>query len=256
MPGNFSNSMNRFLILLLSVLIISCSKTDNDTKDVCTADCTTISGKFVTVNNAPVPGIKVSLSYHISGGELGGGYTRKIVNTQSDADGIFNKSFYVKDNELGDSARGYFVVDIDDSKIDANKYIRGNGNNPGFAIYSIRRRDTVINNTFYIPTKAYIKVHLNNFIPPQAGDYFEVQSLYPYGMEIGNNPFLDSPYSTGSSGYGTFTASKLNNQFTVFVAEAEKNIIRIVKRKNGENSYNDYPVFVPQNNTIELSYNY
>jgi hypothetical protein len=253
---NFKNNMKRFLTLFSAVFIISCSKTVNDTEDVCTSDCTTISGKFVTLNNAPVPGISVSLSYHISGGELGGGYTRKIVNTRAGADGIFSKSFYLKDNELGDSARGYFIIDVDDRKIDANKYIRLDNNPLGFAIYSIGRRDTVINNIFYIPTKAFIKVHLNNFISQQAGDFFEVQSLFPYGADIANNPFLDSPYSTGSSGYDTFKASQPNNLFTVFVAEGEKNIIRISKRKNGENSYQDYPVFVPGNNTIELSYNY
>ena len=125
-----------------------------------------------------------------------------------------------------------------------------------FSIYSIGRRDTVINNTFYIPTKAFIKVHLNNFTPQQVDDYFEVQTLYPYGLAIGDNPFLDSPYSTGFSGYGAFRATKLDNLLTVFVAEGEKNIIRIVKRKNGENSLEDYPVVVPKNNTIELSYNF
>jgi hypothetical protein len=248
--------MKNYLTLFLLLFIMGCSKTDNDTKDVCTSDCTTISGKFITENNSPVPGIKVSLSYHISGGELGGGYTRKIVNTQSDQNGFFNKDFHLKDDELGDSSQGYFMVDIDDSKIDGNKYIRANSNSLGFAIYSIRRRDTVINNTFYIPTKAFIKVHLNNFIPQQADDFFEVQTLFPYGMEIGNNPFLDSPYSTGFSGYGAFKATQFNNLLTVFVAEGEKNVIRIVRRKNGENTTEDYPVVVPKNNTIQLSYNY
>ena len=248
--------MKNFLTLFLLLFIVGCSKTDNDTKDVCTSDCTTISGKFITENNSPVAGITVSLSYHISGGELGGGYTRKIVSTESDQNGIFDKDFHLKDNELGDSSRGYFKVDIDDSKIDANKYIRANGNNLGFGIYSISRRDTVINNTFYIPTKAFIKVHLNNFLPQQADDFFEVQTLYPYGVDIGNNPFLDLLYSTGFSGYGTFKATQLNNLLTVFVAEGEKNVIRIVKRKNGQNATEDYPVVVPENNTIELTYNY
>lgn len=204
--------------------------------------------------------ISVSLNYRISGSELGGGYTRKIVNVKSDQNGFFSKDFYLKDSELGDSAAGYFNVDIDDSKIDANKYIRTNnlvGSTPlSFAIYSINKRDTNINNTFYIPTKAFIKVHLNNFIPQQDRDYFEVQTLYPFGQDIGGNSFLGSPYSTGFSGYGAFRATQLNNLLTVFVAEGEKNIIRISKRKNGENTSEDYPVVVPKNNTIELTYTY
>jgi len=32
-----------------------CRKRVNDTKDVCTPDCTTISGKFLTLHNASVP---------------------------------------------------------------------------------------------------------------------------------------------------------------------------------------------------------
>ena len=252
--------MKNFTKLFLLFFIVSCSKTENDTKDICTSDCTTISGKFITVNNSPVSNIRVSLIYRRSGGELGFGYTRKIVNTKSDRNGLFNKNFYLKDEETGTLAAGYFRVDIDDSKIDGDKYIRSSnltGTTPlGFAIYSISRRDTVINNTFYIPTKAFIKVHLNNFIPQQPDDFFEVQTLYPFGREIGSNTFLDSPYSTGFSGYGGFRATQLNNLLSVFVAESEKNIVRIFKRKNGVNSSEDYPVIVPKGNTIELTYNY
>ena len=252
--------MKNFIKLFLLIFITSCSKMENDTKDICTSNCTTISGKFVTLNNSPVANIKVSLNYHVSGGELGGGSTRKIVNTQSNENGFFSKDFYLNDDEIGNSSPGYFNVDIDDSRIDGQKYIRTSnlvGTTPlSFTIYSISKRDTTINNTFYIPTKAFIKVNLNNFIPQKADDYFEVQTLYPYGLEIGENTFLDSPYSTGFSGYGLFRATKLNNLLTVFVAEGEKNMIRISKRKNDENTLQDYPVFVPKNNTIELTYNY
>lgn len=252
--------MKIFAALFLLIFLISCSKTDNDTKVICSSNCTTISGKFITVNNSPVANIRVSLNYRRSGGELGFGYKRKIVNTQSDQNGLFSKDFYLKDDEIGPLALGYFIVDIDDSKIDGNKYIRSSnlvGTTPlGFPIYSISKRDTVINRTFYIPTKAFIKVHLNNFIPQQTDDFFEVQTLYPFGPEIGTNTFLGSPYSTGFSGYGGFRATKLNNLLSVFVAEGEKNIVRIFKRKNGVNTSEDYPVVVPKNNTIELTYDY
>ena len=75
------------------------------------------------------------------------------------------------------------------------KYIRtnnliGNTTTPiGFAIFPITNRDTIIDNTFYIPKKAYIKVNLNNFVPLQDDDFFEVQTLYPFGTKIGTNPF-------------------------------------------------------------------
>ncbi len=253
---------NLVKIFALLLIVTSCSKTEDDTNNECTSNCTVLKGKFVTLNNVPVPNIKVSLKYRISGGELGGGSTRKIVNTQSDVNGNFNKNFFIKDSELGNDASGYFQVDIDDSKIDINKYIRtnnllgGNSVDIGFAIYSIMNRDTIIENTYYIPKKAYIKVNLNNFISQQNGDTFEVQTLYPFGPKVGLNTFLNSEYATGFSGYGNWVATNLNNQLSVFVAEGEKNIIRISKIKNGIGSSQDFEITVPANNAIELTYNF
>jgi len=250
----------KFFTLLL--VFTGCEKTEDDTNNNCTSNCTTLSGKFVTLNNAPVPNIKVSLKYRISGGELGGGSTRKIASLESDQNGNFHKNFFIKDNELGNGASGYFDVEIDDSNIDVNKFIRTNNligsttTDIGFAIYSITNRDTIIDKTFYIPKKAFIKVRLNNFVRLQADDSFEVQTLFPFGSKVGINNFLNSEYSTGFSGYGNWTAISNNNLFTVFVAEGETNIIRVFRRKNGVNSAEDIPIFIPVNNTIELTYDF
>ena len=250
-----------YLITLLSIFI-GCEKVDDDTKKSCTTDCTTLKGNFVTLNGAPVSNVNISFEYRISGGELGGGYTRKIVKTQSDKTGNFFKNFYLKDNELGNTAPGYFEIIIDDSKIDPNKYIKSY-NSPGnsktllgYYIYSITKRDTIIEKNFYFPKKAYIKIHLNNYQPQKTGDQFEVRTLYPFGEKTGNNTFLDSEYSTGFSGYDKWVAKELNNTFNVFVAEGEKNIIRIVKVKNGISLSQDYEITVPPNNTIELTYDF
>lgn len=253
---------NFFYFITLSIILTSCEKVDDDTKKGCTNDCTTLKGKFVTLNNVPVSNIKVSLKYKIWGGELGGSYTRKIVCTQSDENGNYNKNFYMKDTELGNTSPGYFEIKIDDSKIDSNKYIKSY-NPPGtssisleYPIYSITKRDTIIEKNFYIPKKAYIKIHLNNFLPQLAADHFEVRTFYPFGEKIGNNTFLDSEYSTGFSGYDNWVAKNLNNVFNIFVAEGEKNIIQIIKVKNGINLSQDYEITVPPNNTIELTYNF
>ena len=114
---------NVFKIFALIFIFTSCSKTEDDTNNVCTSNCTVLKGKFVTLNNEPVPNIKVSLKY-VRSNELAY-FARKIVNTQSDQNGNFNKNFFIKDNELG-ITDGIFQVDIDDSNIDVNKYIRTN----------------------------------------------------------------------------------------------------------------------------------
>lgn len=248
---------NLIWLICISLVLISCEKNEDDTKDICTNSCTTLRGKFVTANNVPLANIIVELKYEISGGGFGGGSTRKIVRTQSNQNGEFNRDFYIKDNELGNHASGYFTINIDDSKLSSNNYIKlGNNQSLGYAIYSIGRRDTIIDESFYIPKKAFIKVNLNNYIPQKTGDHFEVQTLFPLGPKVGLNTFLNSEYATGFSGYDKFKAINLNNKINVLVAESEKNIIRVVSVKNGIASSVDYEINIPPNNTIELTYNY
>lgn len=251
--------VNLLVLSAIFLFIIGCSREENDINKHCTSNCTIIKGKFVTLNNEPVANVNISLNYQIGG--MGGSYTRKIIDTNSDSNGNYNQNFYVKDDELGNNVQGYFEFKIDDSKLDVNKYIRTNNLIGNTTIimgetFQINKRDTIIDNTFYIPKKVYIKVNLKNFNPQQNDDYFEVQTLYPFGAKIGNNSFLDSPYSTGFSGYGNFRAINQDTNLHVFVAEGEKNIIRIFRRKNGVNTSEDFMMFIPQNNNIQLSYNY
>jgi len=254
--------MKKIVLLLLILTIYGCSKIDDDTDDVCNSNCTTLQGRFVTLDNVGIKGVKVLLKYRISGGPLGGGSTRLIVETKTDDNGNFHKEFYIKDSELGETADGYFKIEYDDTNLDVNKYILsdnqiGNTTQPlGQAIYSISTRDTIIGNTYYLPKKSHITVNLNNFVSIQEGDYFEVRTRYPFGAYIGNNELLDTEYSTGFSGWGTFQASELNSQLNPFVAENEQNIIRIARRKNGVNTVEDFTVFVPSDNSIELAYEY
>ena len=254
--------MKKIIAVLLLIAVYGCSKTEDDTDNVCTSDCTILQGRFITLNNIGIEGVKVSLKYRISGGPLGGGSTRFIVETETDENGNFYKEFYIKDSELGESADGYFKIDYDDTNLDVSEYILsdnliGTTTQPlRQAIYSINNRDTIIGNTVYLPKKTHIEINLNNFIPIQDGDHFEVRTLYPFGANIGYNDFLESEYATGFSGFGTFEATDINNQFNVFVAEEENNIIRILKIKNGISTLEDFTIYVPENNNIELNYEY
>lgn len=257
--------MKKAIVLLLVVVTIyGCSKVkvEDDIDNRCTSDCTTIQGRFVTLDNVGLQGVKVSVKYIIPGGELGGGYIRKLVQTETDQNGNFYEQFYIKDEELGDLARGYFNVELDDSNLDVDKYILSD-NLIGdvsyaleFSIYGINRRDTIIGNTYYIPKKANIKVNLNNFMPIQNNDFFNVSTLYPFGPKVGYNEPLESEYATGYSGYGNWSANGLNTQLMPFVAENERNFVRITRRINGVTTVKDSLIFVPSNNSIELSFDY
>ncbi|MEO1033700.1 MAG: hypothetical protein AAFX55_20110 [Bacteroidota bacterium] len=255
--------MRKIIYLLVTLSFFGCSKIEiDDTNNICNSDCTTLQGRFITLNNVGIQGVKVSLRYKIAGGPLGGGFTRLIVETETDENGNFYEQFYVKDDELGETVQGYFLIEYDDSNLDVANFILsdnqiGSTTQPlAQGIASINSRDTIIGNTYYLPKKTNIIVNLNNFVPIQDDDYFEVRTLYPFGPNIGYNDFLDSEYSTGFSGYGTFSASEINSQFSPFVAENEENVIRIARRKNGVNTIEDFPIFIPSNNSIELNYNY
>lgn len=249
---------NSFYLLVLLFCFSSCRE-DDDSKDNCTGNCTTLTGKIVSLNNEPVANVRVTLEYRIGG--YGGSSTRKIVSVNTDSNGNYYKDFFVKDEELGNNAPGYFLLNFDDSKLDNNKYIRTNNNigNTTAVIggsFQISKRDTVIVNNLYFPKKMYIKVNLKNFASQASGDYFEVQSLYPLGFNVGYNDFLESPYATGFSGYENFRATSANTTHNVFVAAGEKNVVRIFRRKNGVNTSKDSLMFIPQGANIELNYSY
>ena len=248
-----------FILLFFTVLTIGCDKNEDDINVSCIADCTTIQGKFVTLNNEPVSNVKVTLEYYISG--MSGAKIRKIVDVNSDSKGNYYKTFHVKDSELGIDAPGYFLFKIDDSRLDVNQYIRTNNligetTNRISSIFPLTKRDTIIDQTFYIPKKAHVKINLKNFVPQKSNDYFQIQTLYPYGVKIGENPLLDTAYNTGFSGFEEYKATNQDTHLNVYVAEGEKNIIRVYRRKNGVESHEDFPFYIPQHNNIELTYYY
>lgn len=253
---------NIVIIIIVFFVFAGCSKSELEKRQDCGSGCTIVKGKFFSYNNEPVTGVKITCTYRIYKGWLSGMEVREVFKTQTDKDGNYYQSFYVRDDELGYTRLAGFEVEIDDSPLDVNKYIRTNNTIGGvtnvlsFSVDPINKRDTVIEHSYYLPKKAFIKVNLNSFIPIKPNDYSEVETLYPFGSNVGYNKFLDSPYATGSNGWGTFKATATNDQLKVYVAENEKNIIRIKKRKNAINSYEDYPMFIPQNNTIELTYDY
>ncbi len=56
--------MKKFTLLLLILTFYGCSKIDDDTDDVCNSNCTTLQGRFVTLNDDGVKGVKVLLKIY------------------------------------------------------------------------------------------------------------------------------------------------------------------------------------------------
>ncbi|MEN1785709.1 MAG: hypothetical protein AAGF77_11290, partial [Bacteroidota bacterium] len=247
----------KLFIVSISLLVYGCI--EDDTNVGCDADCSTLKLSFFSNEDEPLQGVKVNLNYRISNAGLGGSI-RRIIEVESDENGIVNESFFIENDELGPAAKGFFTVDIDDAKLDVNRFIRtdnlvGNSKSDiGFSIFSISQRDTIIEKDYFFPRKTFITVNLNNFFPLSDSDNFEVRTLYPFGKRIGENSLIDTEFSTGFSGYDTFESRVKDTTFRVYVAGNEQNIIRIFRRKNEVNSSEDFPMFIPLDNDIELSF--
>ncbi|HSP40172.1 MAG TPA: hypothetical protein VLN46_01990 [Gillisia sp.] len=138
------------LLMVIAMGLQSCSKTDDDTGNVCTTDCTTITGRFVTQGNTPLKGIEVILEYKISN-NLSGGRTRIIGKTTTDDNGSYKMFVFLEDREIGNS-QGYFQLLIDASNLNPQRFMRNNNLYAGAIIYSLPTRDTIIDKSFYIPT--------------------------------------------------------------------------------------------------------
>ncbi|TDD73791.1 hypothetical protein [Flavobacterium caseinilyticum] len=244
------------LLVLILTTFLNCSKTDDDTENLCSSNCTTLKGRIVTENDTPLKNIKLRLDYRISNAPFSAS-TRIIKETETDENGFYSMEFYLEDSEIGGNGQGYFALLIDESHLSPENYIRKNDIYIAEAIYSLPTRDTIINKSFYIPTKDFITVTLNNFLPLNSNDRFEVQTLYPSGLKIGQNDLIESQYASQSSGFGNYISINQVETFNnVIVARNEKNLITITKIKNGIATTENLLIFVPENNNINLTYEY
>ena len=244
--------MKKTILALLAILTIqSCDKDDTDL--VCSADCTVVQGQLVTAKGEPLANIPVAFNYYVGHGI--GASIRRIKKTKTNENGNYNMQFFIKDEELGPNAEGFFELEIDFGNLDPEVYMSVD---PYYthAIFSIKKRDTIITKDFYNPKKAYITVNLNNFTPTSETDAFIVRSFYPTGLKIGQNSLLDTEYQIAQ---GTEVEANSTNTVSgsVLVALSDLNRIGVNRRKNGVDLETEYfTVYVPENNTIELNYTY
>ncbi len=260
--------MKTKLLFLLFLLIVfaGCQKEDDDTDIPLTPGYTTISGHIVTSNNAPLKGVELELKYVERALLYSHSWLKKEAAT--DANGYYSMSFNIKDDEVETYEAQYssnFELGFDFSNLDPDKYFLSyysvdRDSSFWFSVSPSLKKDTTYSISCYIPAKEYISVNLNNFNPVQEGDRFEVETYFPWGIksekEDNSNKFLNTEYGISSSGYDNFVAENENQVYRVPVARNDTNIVRIIKEKNGITSSEDYKLFVPENNTIELTYEY
>ncbi|GAA4289861.1 hypothetical protein [Aestuariibaculum suncheonense] len=249
--------MKKLVGVLLLFLLVGCF-TEDTTDEVCSLDCTTISGRFVTTDGQGLP--DVNLSFQYESGFMFLFYKRFIADLTTDSNGYFHHQFYVKPEELDPEKIGHFELIPDVNSLN----IREDIITPDLISYlnlnkwvKIQSRDAVIEVVYNLPKKRWLVVNLNNFIPEQEGDYFSVRSVFPYGLK--NEESYDEVFETEFNlvvSKDLFKASNLNNAFKVLVAEGEINRIEVAKMKGGEYSAQNIMLEVGEGDLEEITLEY
>ncbi|MDK2773359.1 MAG: hypothetical protein KYX68_14235 [Flavobacterium sp.] len=247
-----------FLLFIIVFTLYGCFREEDDSIDNCSSDCTILQGRVVTTNNQGISGINVTLEF-FKGASLSS-YTRLISDINSNDSGNFIDEFYLKDEEIDENSYGNLILRIDESGLNAREDII----TPNSANISLERwfvinnRDTIIEQNYYFPKKTNVLVNLNNFIPLQENDRFEVRPLFPYGYE---NPepenyinILETIYIPTNG--PLYEATEINNSLNVILAQNEKNIIRIYKTKNGVYTYDEIILDVNSSSPNEITIEY
>jgi hypothetical protein len=247
-----------FLLFIILYTFYGCFREEDDTNQVCSSNCTILQGQVITTNNQGISGINLTFEF-FKGASLSS-YTRLISNINSNNNGNFFDKFYLNDQEIDQNSYGNLILIIDENSLNAIEEII----TPDLANISLERwfdintRDSIIEQTYYFPKKTIVLVNLNNFIPIQDNDRFEVQPLFPYGFknpEPSNyNDILETIYAPTNG--PIYKATNTNNTFNVILAQNEKNIIRVYKVKNGVYTYDEIMLDVNSSSPNDITIEY
>ena len=241
-------------MLLVSILLCSCEKVDDDTNLNCIENCTHLEGKITTKDNLPVKNVQLIFRFQKSIG-TNSIYTRKIAKTKTDSSGNYSMDFYLKDEELGDSGPGWLNMFIVQSSINGSLFYVDR-------IYlfedilPIYDRNTSRINNVYLPTKTDLKIKLQNFVLFQEGDYFEVQLYVPSGFENNELNSYGNYFRYHTEGINKYRINVSSQIFTIPAALNQTNYVVLVRMKNGVYTEETIPVGIDENFNATLTYNY
>lgn len=203
-----------FLLLLLG----SChTQTDDFISKYCPGSCTVIKGKLTTDDRTkPLPGVKLEVFWQTRD-QLGlTSNTRRKAVTTTDANGNFELSFLIRDDESENPYSGFYVK----ANAGEDKYLYCLGQN-NLLEYTDLERNITFSANYNLPQKA--QLHLG--------------VLNPTAMANGDNIQSSIFFDAGESGtYGCSMGAYLtagNPRTTIAVAANQDIVIRSVKNKSG-----------------------
>jgi hypothetical protein len=249
-----------FVYFLLLFFIASCEKIEDDSDEICTIDCTTLSGKVYTQNNTPLKNVAMNFKFQKSDPENNNlTLTRILSKVRTNNLGAYNMNFFLKDEELGEWV-GRFVLNADKNTLPSNVFYEDNFNLYD-NIYNIQNRNIEIQRNLYIPTLKKVKIKLNGFNGPAIEDYFRVLAEVPCGYDRSNiDPITGNNHNYTITGLNKFMLNNYNGLtnkiFEIPLALNETNFIVVGKMKNNVYSEERIPIFITTNSNQILEFNY
>lgn len=236
-----------FIYCLLTIVLLSCKKTDKSSlNEVCTDSCTTVQGRFLTGNNEPIAGISLEIRSE-SRPSLGLGITtiRKIAAGKTDNNGYYSFVFSLKPGEYFPNNRYVFLkAAYDSSRFLPIPFYDLAGSDEFISV--LARRDTTITMDYYFASKARLQLRLNNFVPASSADKFYIDPIY-----------YDAGYNRSKTTTPQFfDATQINNEKTILVSGNQLNKVSVVRIKSGITTVSDTMIFTPTNQTAFLTLNY
>ncbi len=228
---------NIFILIMLALVGCHFVKEDFDTD--CVSQCTVIQGFCTTTDNQPIEDLYIEIAF-VEKSELH--YSeRRIENAVTDENGFYKMEFYLLDNELS-AYPGYlqlraFVTDLQevDTYLASDSFYAGQWKKN----LQIDTRDTIIDGSFYLPKMAMLNINLHKYTPVLSGDFFKVKTTF-------ENYIFNRE------------AENITNQIiSIPVAVGENNILSVSYKKNGVvTNLDPIPIFIPENENVELDYEY
>ena len=192
------------LLVILSLFLVSCYGTDDDTNEACSGNCNVFTGRVYTENNIGISNVEVSLTYELN--QIGAAYKRIIAKTNTDANGNYRIEAFIKDGEFN---VGYFFLRVDENKIEnslSNIFYKPSElqneivlNINEYFVQGLTNRSQIVNIDYRIPLKTVLNVSLINFNPITTNDLFRVRNKIKYGFQTDFNKYFTKSQNEGTA---------------------------------------------------------
>jgi hypothetical protein len=245
--------MKKITFLLMCFLAFACSKTEDDSNQVCTGDCTRIEGQILTKDNQPVKNAEVIFRHRHHPAPNQNEF-RIIGRDKTDADGNYSMDVYLLDDELGIGS-GSFELYVKKSSLPSSVFVNYDFN-LWYSFMDVTTRDTVMVKNIYLPKPKTVKVNLQNFTPLAPGDKFQLQYYHPVGFERNVLNSFGNYHNYQMSTINGYNVTGNSASFDVKMADGEYNVIEIVRIKNGVYSATPQEVFIDESAPTEFTFDF